>query len=354
MCVPKRFIKNWTLHCIFYKATGTRICCPVLRMEHGAMVSELQLAAVQVPRPRLESMDLDNKDSKVITAGSSPAESDRQIMLLAPADYAATRQSVARHDTLRPVSDIIRTFTDMVGITTRANARGIAGETPSLPINIECKRYMRVQLSMNDPTLPQAYRTAHRLYVTGCPLVDMRSHGCTMRHIVGIGVNYDDWTYRCGYGLREVALMGGSWHDAVDMGFSPVHISERDKNGTALLRDPPFQLTWNDLKYDLGLTIDEAIFEIGVTSADLAMLGENLSSLIHRGFGTQHAQHMNEPVCNFESTLKASSEDIQYVFGSSTSYTKPRKEHSACTQSTKTVHRQANKTQHKQTNFVFK
>jgi hypothetical protein len=325
----------------------------------GAMVEELMIAGERGPRRRLDSSNMHAPDSKVITVGSSPVENDRQLMRLhtKESEKAGSTGEVrpGQRNRYQPMSDIVRSFTDLVGLTTQRVSDGLNVPAHLLPINMDSfqSRHMRVQLSLNDPTLPQVYRTAHRLYVTGCPLVDMRSHGCTMRHIVGIGVHYDNWTYQCGFGLREVALMGGSWHDAVDMGFSPAHMSERDRNGAALLRDGPFNLTWNDLEYDLGLTIDEAIFEVGLTSADLAMLGEDLNSLIRRGFGSQHAQHMNEPSCNFQSTLNACPEDIDYVFGSNFS----DKKKTAVSRTRKSVITQADPLMRertsKQKSFVF-
>lgn len=282
----------------------------------GDMVSELR--RFKAPHARLLSTKVDDRGTSMITATSSPVEGDRQIMLLR--DMVPGKQ---RHRSKKPsavdslVGDsMVRSFTDMVGITTdtqRACAV-VVGETN--PVNMtafECRK-MRVQLSMDDPSISQVYRSAHRRYVSGCSLADMRSHGCTMRHLVGIGVSYDEWTQQCGYGLKEVAFMGGSWNDVVDMGFSPQHISDRDKNGAVLLRDSPFGVTWDDIEHDVGITVDEAVFEAGFNTSDFAMLGESLRDMILRGFGPLHAERMGEPASNFEYTLGASASDLNTVF----------------------------------------
>ena len=105
--------------------------------------------------------------------------------------------------------------------------------------------------------------------------------------------------------------MGGGWQHAVAMGFLPIHMNLRDRNSPSHLVDAPFAVRWLELERDLGITIDEAVFDVGLTSADFAILGETLESLLHRGFGPHHVQHMAEPKSNFEYTLGATSGQLR-------------------------------------------
>ena len=219
------------------------------------------------------------------------------------------------------VTTIIRDFTDMIGITQKnilADCNGkrvVIGETLPMYMTRGVTRFIRTSLSLNDPTVHEKYKKMHQLYVCGCPLSEMRSQGCTMEHIISIGVSYDDWTIKAGYGLKEIAYMGGGWIHVVAMGFLPCHLKDREKNGPAILKAVPFCVSWRDLSSDLGLTIDEAIFDVGMTTSDFNMFGETMSSLIARGFGIKHRKHMKEADQNFIYALSASPEDLSLIDG---------------------------------------
>ena len=52
----------------------------------------------------------------------------------------------------------------------------------------------------------------------------------------------------------------------------------------------------------------------GFTTSDFAIFGECLESLVKRGFGPQHVEHMAEPMSNYEYTLHAAADDLRLVF----------------------------------------
>ena len=252
----------------------------------------------------------------MVNVRDGPLENDRQILLL---DASAIRvQDRCRQNRQNRLSvdqptdafgtGLVRSFTDMVGLT-------VSGpnvlDQEERRVDQREGRYMRVQMSLQDPTIDKLLQRAHEMYVSGCPLAEIRTQGCEMKHLVRIGINYDDWTHKCGYGLREVAFMGGGWQHAVAMGFLPIHMNLRDRNSPSHLVDAPFAVRWLELERDLGITIDEAVFDVGLTSADFAILGETLESLLHRGFGPHHVQHMAEPKSNFEYTLGATSGQLR-------------------------------------------
>ena len=87
-----------------------------------------------------------------------------------------------------------------------------------------------------------------------------------------------------------------------------------EKNGPAILAGPPFNVDFNMLERDLGLTIDDSVFEFNFSSADFHVLGENVGSLVRRGLAPVHVQHMQEPASNFQLSLDACPADIQYLF----------------------------------------
>ena len=267
--------------------------------------------------------------TRVLTQASNQVENDRQLRTL-DSTQAQQRAQQAKNSYLVQAKQAsssgmfaktLGVFTDMVGLTTNAAASDeervteiVVGETLPIHMTESQAREMRCKLSTADPTLDPFYVNAFHQYIAGCPLAEMRSKGCTMKHLVGIGVCYDDWTYKSGFGLREVAMLDGDWAHVVAMGFVPQHITERERNGPTLLRDPPFSVQWDDLEYDIGLTVDEAVFVYGFTSADFAIFGENLNDLIRRGFGPQHVDAMGEPKSNFEMILKATHEDLRILF----------------------------------------
>jgi hypothetical protein len=65
------------------------------------------------------------------------------------------------------------------------------------------------------------------------------------------------------------------------------------------------------MSYPLGLTIDEAVFTLGFTAADFAVLGETVTTMRRRGFDHSHVQQMQEPVFNFESALRATQAELE-------------------------------------------
>lgn len=179
----------------------------------------------------------------------------------------------------------------------------------------EARRDVRIRLSMDDPGMGEVHRKAHQLFVAGAPLTDMRANGVSIQHLYEIGVKFDDWSQRCDFGLKELAFMQGTWHDAVLMGFEPRHIVEhREKNGPSVLASPPFNLTWDNLEEDLGVTIEEAVLECKFTTADFAVLKETIDSMVRRGFSAMHATQMGESPNNFEISLGATREDISHLF----------------------------------------
>ena len=274
----------------------------------------------------VETLVVSTSSNRVLTRSTNHAENDRQLKQL---DETYQRQKSqhqrnsymmqAEEESGGVFSKTLSVFTDMVGLTHKAAEQHketsiVVGETLPINMNANQAREMRCKLSMADPTLDPFYIRAFQQYVAGCQLAEMRSQGCTMKHLVGIGICYDDWTSKAGYGLREVAFMDGNWSHVVAMGFTPDHIKERDRNGPTLLRDPPFSVTWEDLEYDIGLTVDEAVFVHGFTTADFAIFGETLTELVRRGFNSKHVEAMGEPRTNFELTLNATAEDLRMIF----------------------------------------
>lgn len=142
----------------------------------------------------------------------------------------------------------------------------------------------------------------------------MKSSGCTMRHLLLTGVDYNEWNAK-GFGLREVAYMDGDWTDVVNMGFTPKHIMVRQRNGPTILRAAPFEVDWDTLEQDLGLTLDEAVFDHHFSTADFQMFGETLADLCgKRGFTREHAEAMGEPPTNFQLALSATETDLRIFF----------------------------------------
>ena len=177
------------------------------------------------------------------------------------------------------------------------------------------RRDIRIRLSMDDPNLSQIHKQAHQLFISGATLTDMRAAGVTITHLIEVGVKFDDWASRCDMGLRELAFMGGGWREALIMGFLPLHMKmSREKSGPGVLAAHPFNLAWEDLEDDLGMHVDEAIFKCNFTTADFAVFGETVSSLVARGLAPLHMAKMKEPPLNFEISLQASEDDIAFLF----------------------------------------
>lgn len=175
------------------------------------------------------------------------------------------------------------------------------------------RRDLRIRLSMDDPNIGEVHKKAHRLFVAGSSLNDMRAAGVNIRHLIEIGVKFDDWCQRCDMGLKELAFMGGDWDDALRMGFLPIHMTKyREKSGPSVLVSHPFQLTWDDLERDMGVSIDEAVANLEFSTADFAVFGETMKSLVTRGLAPIHMYTMQEPPLNFEMSLGATPEVGQY------------------------------------------
>ena len=96
----------------------------------------------------------------------------------------------------------------------------------------------------------------------------------------------------------------------VAMGFTPSHLKQRDRHGPVILKDPPFNVRWRQLAADIGLTVDEAVFDVGFTTCDFEMFGETLQSLMQRGFGREHRKSMKESDDNFAYSLAATREEL--------------------------------------------
>jgi hypothetical protein len=110
--------------------------------------------------------------------------------------------------------------------------------------------------------------------------------------------------------------MGGNWQEAIAMGFTPMHIrNDRVKSGPNVLVDVPFKLDWDMMERTMGITIDEAVFELDFSTADFAVFGETVRSLVRRGFAPVHVRKMNEPAGNYELSLEADKADVTFLFG---------------------------------------
>ena len=57
------------------------------------------------------------------------------------------------------------------------------------------------------------------------------------------------------------------------------------------------------------------MYDLGLCCADFSILGENVASLVQRGFNKGHAQHMKEPPYNYTHALSATTEDVRFLFG---------------------------------------
>ena len=181
------------------------------------------------------------------------------------------------------------------------------------------RRTLRVALSMHDPTICSTLVRAHQMFVCGESLKALRAAGINIGHLIRIGVTFEEWV-RCGYSARDVGFMEGQWHNLAQMGFTPKHmVSKRENSGPAVISAHPFNATFNDLERDIGLTIDESVFECELSTADFSILGETVGTLRRRGFHSAHAQHMKEPPYNYTMSLDATEHDILFLFPESAS-----------------------------------
>ena len=259
-------------------------------------------------------------NTTVITPQSSATENDRHLYFLDEIKTVGQDGAVnGKSSSAKGIDGI----TNLTVIQQLSIALGFSAPTV-LATNTKCtsaaelesaRRELRIRLSMDDPTIDECHRKAHQMFVAGSTLTDMRANGITIKHFIEIGIKFADWAQRCEFGLKELAFMEGDWCDAVVMGFQPVYITScREKNGPSVLTAPPFNVKWDNLERDLGLTIDEAVFECQFTTADFAVLSENIATMVNRGFAPIHAEHMREPPNNFEISLKACEADLNFLF----------------------------------------
>ena len=98
------------------------------------------------------------------------------------------------------------------------------------------------------------------------------------------------------------------------MGFVPRHITKnRDKSGPVTISD--LAKCHHGRSRTACTSVDEAVSMLG-TTADFAVFGETVSSLVNRGLNKSHVDEMKEPPYNFLTALKASPADLKYLFGS--------------------------------------
>lgn len=250
--------------------------------------------------------------TKSIHTGSSPIENDRQLSTVAPDDSASLQ--VTEEYTYTSAPSVLGTISAMLGMTLHEQSRVCTGHS-----NVVLqKRDLRIRLSMDDPSMSVAHRTAHQLFVTGRSVSELRGAGVTALHLQEVGVTYNEWSRQCGLGVRDLVFLEAEWQHIVRMGFLPTHIVQnRDQAGPVVLAGDPLNVTMDMLEENLGLTVDEAVCEIGFSAADFGVLGETFGSLCKRGFTPEHITHMREPRYNFEVALGASPEELVGYFPAS-------------------------------------
>lgn len=254
---------------------------------------------------------------------SHPVEFIRQLEMMHDDEQVRDSRMAEIHRSNQassaPSPHIGRIFSDFIGLTkaaTELNTQNLE-ETSAHQLSTHQRRDLRVMLSMNDLSLPLVLRQTHQEWVKGTPLQEMRTMGIGPDELIAIGISWSDWLQKQQYGVKELAFMGGSWQHAVRMGFMPEDIVlHRDKCGPNILKEY-WKVSFEDLEWSLGLTVDEAVGMIKLTTADFAVLGETVSSLIRKGFGSQHAAAMDEPCSSFQMALGATDQDLRLLFGQS-------------------------------------
>lgn len=245
-------------------------------------------------------VDLSASEFRTIGIASSAIENDRQLTHLCKS-------------TSRPSDEcrlgLLDSLSNMLGFATH-------GRTHTEDVTeTEQKRQLKVRLSMEDPLLDEVHRCAHKLFVSGCSISELRTAGVQAMHLCEIGVTYADWSQKCNLGVRDLVFLNASWSQVIAMGFLPKHITmDRDKSGPVILSQPPLSVTMNTLEQTLGLTIDEAVFELSFSTADFGVLGEDMTSLMHKGFNRTHVKHMSEPPYNLQEALGATASDLHFLF----------------------------------------
>ena len=217
----------------------------------------------------------------VLDSRSSAGENDRQLGIVDAALVGPVQQTLAM---------------------TLGRLLGIGYNQTGLPTLAQ--RDLRVRLCMDDPLLSDVHLLAHKMYVAGKGVVELRASGVTALHLAEIGVTYDEWSECYGFGVEELVFLGADWPTLCLLGFKPRCItSDRCKSGPSVIARPPLCVTFATLESTLGLTLDEAVFQLAFTTADFAMLGETMGSMEAKGFTDAHARHMGEPATNYTIAL---------------------------------------------------
>lgn len=244
--------------------------------------------------------DISSTDFGSIGVGSSAIENDRQLQHLCKSGSRENEECRL---------GLLDSLSKMLGFSTLVHS-------PNKHLaDTEQSRQLKVRLSMDDPLLDEMHRCAHRLFVSGCSISELRTAGVQAAHLCEMGVSYEDWSQKCNLGVRDLVFLNATWGQIVAMGFLPRHITtDRDKSGPVVLSQLPLLVTMDKLERTLGLTVDEAVFELSFSTADFGVLGENMSTLMRKGFNRTHVTHMSEPPYNFEEALAASPSDLHFLF----------------------------------------
>ena len=137
--------------------------------------------------------------------------------------------------------------------------------------------------------------------------------GITTADIAATGVTFSIWL-DWGYDVHQLVFLGATWNDIKTLGFSKHHIvNHRDKAGPAVLAGPPLNVTFAQLQNEIGVTIDDAVNKLKFTTADFALLGETVESLVLRGFNSTHVQTMGEPASNYTLAFQASAKELSMI-----------------------------------------
>ena len=253
-------------------------------------------------------VDANLNDSPVIGVNSNAIENDRQLNSLdvrVPTSSVTVTSLPLHKSLLSSISNLLGLQdADMHYLRSSASTHGHSK-----------LREMQVRLSMNDPLFSEKHRTAHRLYVSGKTIPELRAAGVDATHLMEIGVTYDDWAYTYDLGVQDLIFLGAEWKVLLQMGFQPNHITaDRTKAGPTIIAQPPLCISFQTLEQTLGLTVDEAVFSLSFTTADFSVLGESLNSLIKRGLNHTHVAYMQEPIFNFEKALNGSADAITCLF----------------------------------------
>lgn len=177
---------------------------------------------------------------------------------------------------------VFMTLCDNLGITERKHRQHIKDKTA---------REIRIRWARNDPTVTQEHRFALDHWIKGSDITDMSSQGVTAQALAEVGVRFDQIT-RCKWGAHDLLVLGAKWENLVSMGFQPRDIVEdRAKNGPVVLRDM-YAVDFDKLQYSFGLTIDEAVLQLGFIVEDFAVLGMDWGKMVSKGLHPAHLDRM--------------------------------------------------------------